>query len=101
MSLPSTAEVGHALANLENYRVLRVQEKVFKIQGGWSPFAASLILALGFRESSLRNVCGGARWNGTEWVQAYSDRGWVQIADTIDTNAKWLRTQEGCAEGTW
>lgn len=103
MSLPTTFEVGQALANLGNYRVIRVQEKVYLLQNkSWKPFAASLVLALGFRESTLRNVCGGAVQNESgEWVKSYSDRGWVQIADTIDTNAKWLAKQEGCAEGKW
>ena len=103
MALPTPTEIGDALAHLENYRVLRVQELVYLAQGGYSPIPASAVLSLGFRETTLRNVCGGATWDEADkkWIQAYSDRGWLQIADTIDHNAKWLAKQEGCEEGKW
>src|SRR5450631_330198 len=92
----TVGEVGHALARFTNYRVLRAQQLAER-----TGVPRRISLSLGLRETGLQNVCGGATWNGTEWVQAYTDRGWLQIADTIDANAKWLEKQEGCKEGEW
>lgn len=95
--LPTIDEINAALATLGNWRVLHTQEACWP----YNPISASTMLALGFRETGLKNVCGGAKWNGTEWVQSFTDRGWLQISDTIDREAKWLATQEGCTNGYW
>jgi hypothetical protein len=61
MAIPTAAEIGHALAELGNYRVLRVQEVCYP----YHPIPASVMLGIGFRETGLRNICGGATWDGT------------------------------------
>jgi hypothetical protein len=95
MAIPTAAEIGHALAELGNYRVLRVQEVCYP----YHPIPASVMLGIGFRETGLRNICGGATWDGTKWVQSYSDRGWLQISDVYE--ADFLKQAEGCKEGEW
>jgi hypothetical protein len=95
LNLPTPTEVGRALANLGNYRVLRVQE----ITWPYKPIPASVMLGIGFRESELKNVCGGAVLVNGVWVKSFSDRGYLQISDQFE--ADFLKTAEGCAEGQW
>lgn len=95
MSLPTQQEVGDALAHLGNYRVLRVQEVLWP----YHPIPASVMLGIGFRETGLRNICGGAKLVNGVWVQSFSDRGWLQISDEFE--AGFLKTAEGCREGQW
>jgi len=97
MEIPSQQEVGSALAHLGNWRVIHVQEAMYP----YKPIPASVMLALGFRETGLRNICGGAKLEGNVWVQSYSDRGWLQITDTVEQHAQWLSEQEGCTNGYW
>jgi len=95
MSLPSSEEVGHALAQLGNWRVLHVQQVCYP----YKPIPASVMLGIGFRETGLRNICGGATMVNGVWVQSYSDRGWLQISDEFEGD--FLRHAEGCKEGQW
>lgn len=95
MSLPTQAEIGHALATLGNYRVLRVQEVCYP----YHPIPASVMLGIGFRETGLRNICGGATLVNGVWIQSFTDRGWLQISDEFESD--FLRTAEGCKEGQW
>ncbi len=88
-------EIGNALAHLGNYRVMHVQELLYP----YKPIPASVMLALGFRETGLKNVCGGAVWDGSKWVQSYGDRGYLQITDKY--NAAFLASVEGCNNGNW
>lgn len=94
-ALPTQQEIGHALAALGQYRVLRVQEVCYP----YHPIPASVMLGIGFRETGLRNICGGARLEHGVWVQSYSDRGWLQISDEFE--ADFLKQAEGCKEGEW
>lgn len=95
LSLPTAQEIGHALAELGNYRVLRVQEVCWP----YHPIPASVMLGIGFRETGLRNICGGAVLENGVWVQSFSDRGWLQISDQFESG--FLKTAEGCKEGQW
>jgi hypothetical protein len=92
-------EIGAALANLGNWRVIHVQAATYP----YKPWSASLLLALGFHESSLKNICGGATWDPAtkRWVQAYTDRGWLQISDQLASNQLWLKSMPGCKNGEW
>lgn len=98
-SEPTPGEVGHSLAVLGNYRVLRAQQLVR--QHPDQPLTASEILSLGLRETGGLNICGGARFVNGIWVNSFTDRGWLQISDQIPENLKWLRTVPGCPNGMW
>jgi hypothetical protein len=91
--------IATALANLGNYRVRRVQEVA--LEGAPDGISGFLLLALGYRETSLRNINGGATWDpvAKKWVAAKRDRGWLQINQ--DYHADWLKSVPGCPEGTW
>lgn len=81
------AEVGSALTALGNYRVIAAQEAA--AQGSPDGISGSLLLALGLRETGLRNIEGNAG----------SDKGCFQINKTY--NGAWLKAQPGCPDGTW
>jgi hypothetical protein len=49
----------------------------------------TLVLAIGLRESSIRNICGD-HGHG---------RGWLQIDDRF--HQSWLRSHPGCKDATW
>ncbi len=91
---PTATEVGKALSEFGNYRVLRSQELA---HGKVIP--ASVLMALGLRESGLKNICGGAILEDGKWVQSYSDRGCFQISDKIEPD--WLKSVPGCLNGHW
>ena len=91
---PTPAEVGHALSAFGNYRVLRSQELAHN-----SFLPASVLMALGLRESGLQNICGGAVLEEGKWVQSFSDRGCFQISDKVEP--AWLKLVPGCPNGTW
>lgn len=97
MELPTAEEIGHALAVLGNWRVIHVQEVLYP----YTKIPASALLGIGFRETGLQNICGGATWDGTKWVAAKTDRGWLQISDELVENREWLNTVPGCREGSW
>lgn len=65
--------------------------------GGWLPPA--VVMALGLRETNLQNICGGAKLVEGKWVPTYTDRGWLQITDTIAQHRQWLSTRPGCPNG--
>lgn len=58
-------------------------------EGGPDLIAGSLILAIGLRESNLRNVCGDGGHG----------RGWLQIDDRF--HGPFLMAHPGCKDGTW
>lgn len=97
MNLPTPAEINSALARLENYRVKHVQELLYP----YKPIPASIMLALGFRESGLRNICGGAKKDPAtgKWVKSFGDRSYLQISDQYDGD--FLKSVEGCPDGWW
>lgn len=95
LKLPTAPEIGHALASLGNWRVLHVQQVCYP----YHPIPASVMLGIGFRETGLRNICGGATLQNGVWIQSYSDRGWLQISDEFE--ADFLKQAEGCKEGDW
>jgi hypothetical protein len=76
-----------ALRRLGNYRVEAAQNIAH--EGPPDEISGVLLLALGMRESSLRNILNLA---GT-------DRGCFQISDLY--HADWLRSQPGCPSGLW
>lgn len=96
MSLPTAKELGDALNAFGNYRVLRCQqiaEPTF--------LHPSVLMALGYRETGLKNICGGAVREHGKWVQAYTDRGCFQISDQVSDEAAWLAVVPGCKEPEW
>lgn len=76
---------------------LAQQETHTAFPGGW--FRPEHTMALGLRETGLQNICGGAALVDGKWEPVYTDRGWLQITDTIDANAKWLESIPGCPNG--
>jgi hypothetical protein len=94
-TLPTASEVGKALAHLENYRVLRVQEICYP----YDPISASVMLALGFRETGLQNIVGGAVEEDGKWVFSDQDAGWLQISRKYEND--FLKGAEGCKSGQW
>jgi hypothetical protein len=69
----SPGQIGDALTQLDNYRVKRVQQVL-------GPHLGILALALGLRETGLKNIEGGAVLKGGEWVFAPLDVGAFQIS---------------------
>lgn len=96
MSEMTNAEVGSALAHFENYRVLRSQQ-IVKEHSNFPH--ASTLMALGLRESGLKNICGGAVMKDGKWVRSFTDRGCFQISESVA--AEWLKSVPGCPEGSW
>lgn len=85
--LLSGEEVGRCLANLGHYRVVAAQAAA--LEGPPDGISGALLLALGLRESKLRNVNNAAQ----------TDKGCFQI--TEGWHAAFLRGQPGCPEGSW
>lgn len=67
MSTMTQDQVGQALANAGHYRVMQAQ--YLAAQGPADGISGELLLALGLRETKLRNVEGGAKKNADgKWV---------------------------------
>jgi hypothetical protein len=94
-------QVGKALANLGNYRVKRAQEVANT--GFPDGISGSLLLALGLRETNLKNLEGGLKLVGGEWVKqddpTKMDVGWTQINRGF--HAASLKLMPGVKAGTW
>lgn len=90
-----------ALRDLGHYRVTRVQELAG--QGDPDGISGSLLLALGLRETGLRNIEGGAKRVGSSWVREDDpnrmDVGFTQISRRFHLEA--LRAMPGVKAGTW
>ena len=81
------SQVGAALKNLGNFRVITAQ--VIAMEGEPDLISGALLLSLGLRESHLRNVEN----------EAQTDKGVVQITRLY--HAAWLRSQPGCKAGSF
>lgn len=81
------AQVDAALKALGAYRVRVAQE--IALEGPSDAFSGALLLALGLRETGLRNVNNGED----------TDHGCFQISEFF--HASWLLAQPGCPEGQW
>jgi hypothetical protein len=79
--------VDDALAGLGNYRVRAAQE--LAAEGSADEFSGALLLALGLRETGLRNINNSAE----------TDHGVVQISELY--HAPWLASEPGCRAGSW
>lgn len=79
--------VDAALKRLGNYRVRAAQGMA--LEGPPDEFSGALLLALGLRESGLRNINNPAE----------TDHGTFQISELF--HADWLRQQPGCPANTW
>lgn len=94
-------QVGKALANLGNYRVKRAQEVANS--GFPDGISGSLLLALGLRETNLRNLEGGIKLVNGEWVKqddpTKMDVGWTQINRGF--HAASLKLMPGVKSDTW
>jgi hypothetical protein len=80
-------QVGDALKRLGNYRVIIAQEAAD--EGPPDGIGGHHILALGLRETGLRNINNPAD----------TDHGWCQISEIY--HREFLASQPGCPEGTW
>lgn len=83
----SDAEIAQALKNLGHYRVMAAQ--LAAAEGPPDGISGALLLALGLRESHLKNINN----------KAQTDKGWAQITELY--HAAFLKSQPGCPEGTW
>jgi hypothetical protein len=80
-------QVGTALKNLGNFRVITAQ--VIASEGEPDLISGALLLSMGLRESHLRNVENPAQ----------TDKSVVQISSLY--HAEWLKGQPGCAAGSF
>jgi hypothetical protein len=80
-------QVDSALKALGAYRVRVAQE--IALEGPADALSGALLLALGLRETGLRNVNNLAR----------TDHGCFQISELY--HGSWLASQPGCREGEW
>lgn len=83
----SQDSVDAALKALGNYRVRAAQE--IALEGAPDAFSGALLLALGLRESGLRNINN----------QAETDHGAFQISELY--HSEWLSGEPGCLAGKW
>lgn len=94
-------QVAQSLANLGRYRVMRVQ--TVANQGMPDGISGSTILALGLRETNLKNIEGGVKLVDGRWVKQdeplKKDVGFVQINRGIHLDD--LRLMPGVKSGTW
>lgn len=94
-------QVGDALARLGNYRVVAAQ--VAAGEGPPDGIGGHHLLALGLRETGLRNIEGGAKWDGSKWVAqddpTLMDVGCFQISR--HHHSAWCEAQPGCPVGSW
>lgn len=95
------AQVGHALTQLEHYRVVRAQA----VAKAHAPpgVDGALVIALGLRETGLRNIEGGAKLQNGHWVKqddpALMDVGAFQINRSYHRAE--LTRMPGVRTGTW
>lgn len=106
MTPATDAQIAEALKRLGNYRVRRAQ--TVALMGEPDGIAGSHLLALGLRETGLRNVEGGAKLVGGKWVALnpkdpdeakLMDVGWTQISRRYHPEA--LRRMPAVKSGTW
>lgn len=94
-------QVGSALANIGNYRVRRAQ--VVALEGEPDGISGSLLLALGLRETYLKNIEGGAKFVDGKWVKqddpSLMDVGVFQI--NRHYHQFQLESMPGVASGSW
>ena len=94
-------QVGKALANLGRYRVQRAQ--IVANEGSPDGISGALIMALGLRETHLRNIEGGAMLVDGKWVAQTDymkmDVGWTQINRGYHYGD--LKLMPGVKSGTW
>lgn len=94
-------QVGNALKNLGHYRVTRAQ-RVAR-EGDPDGISGALLLALGLRETHLRNIEGGAKREEGRWVAETDpgrmDTGVFQISRRYHTED--LRRMPAVKTGTW
>jgi hypothetical protein len=83
----TTAQATTRLRALGRDRV----DAVMEVAGEGQPdlIHGTLVLAIGLRESAIKNICGDGGHG----------RGWLQIDDRF--HQEWLRSRPGCADGTW
>lgn len=89
--------IGTSLAHLGNYRVLKTQEVAR--EGGPDNIYGVHLLALGLRETGLRNINGGGTFVNGTWAPAKTDRGCFQISQKY--HSAFLKSVPGCKEGSW
>jgi hypothetical protein len=95
-------QVGKFLADLGNYRVKRAQQAA--LLGPSDGISGALLLAIGLKETHLKNIEGGAKKDATgKWVPeddpTRMDVGWLQISRRFHPLN--LAAMAGVRAGTW
>lgn len=96
------AQVGQFLGELGNYRVKRAQEAA--LDGPSDGISGALLLAIGLKETHLKNIEGGAKKDAAgNWVAqddpTKMDVGWLQISRIYHPLN--LSAMPGVKAGTW
>lgn len=93
----SADAVARAIVEFGNYRTRRCQ--YVALQGQPDGIFGITLMALGLRESALRNINGGAELVNGKWVATKTDKGVFQIASLY--HAYSLARMPAVQEGTW
>lgn len=95
-------QVNQAILNFGKYRTLKAQTEANSDGDG---VGGGHLIAIGLRETGLRNIRGGVVWNEAEkkWIKQpdyhQQDVGWLQISQKYHEAA--LKLMPGVREGTW
>jgi hypothetical protein len=93
-------ELTPVMERFGNEACLIVQkETLAAFPGKW--LTASIVHALGLRETGLQNIRGGAVKVNGKWIPSDTDEGVFQITNTVETNAAWLKSVPGCPNGSF
>jgi len=99
----TSQQVQTALHNAGHYRIVQAQRVA--LEGDPDGISGALLLALGLRETGLRNIQGGAKQVGGRWValgpedSSRMDVGALQISRTYHPDT--LRRLAAVKAGTW
>ena len=87
-------------SELRNFTRWRT-ERVLEIFAAGEPdrLHGTLALAIGSRETNLRNIVGGGYFEDGEWVATGEDRGLWQIS--AKWHPAWLKSDPGCISGEY
>lgn len=96
-SVTTVTGLQYELKRLTRWRTERVGELAAEAEDGIS---GDLVLAIGSRESSMRNIVGGGYFDSAgRFVVTGEDRGWLQINAVF--HRAFLEGVPGCVSGSW
>lgn len=99
----TSAQVQTALHNAGHYRVVQAQ----RVAGEGDPdgISGALLLALGIRETGLRNIQGGAKQVGSRWVALDEEDAHLMDVGALQISRRYhpdtLRRLPAVKAGTW